>query len=220
MPKIKENRKPKTQRSQSQRATLYCVHCKQSLCCDPPRQPDNMSQSDESHSSYVHDVAPAALRKETQCIADLRDSDFLNKYFVIMSARRSFPGPFRSATLILRILPSPVPWQTPITRCYQPAHCAIQGSRGCQGGRHSLILSPWKTRPRECQATTFCEVQRLYAVVPDPDSTSTLRARSVTFSSCPNTPAHQLLPTLGDLRSRTCSVSRGFPALSSLNSAP
>ena len=94
-------------------------------------------------------------------------------------------------------------------------------------GRHSLILSPRKTRPRQCQATTFCEMQRLYAVVPDPDSTSTPRARSVTFSSCPNTPAHQLLLTLGDpplevsgRASRTCSVSRGFPALSSLNSAP
>ena len=125
---LKENWGPKTQRGQSQRATLYCVDCKQSfsaqapLCCDPPRQPNNISQSDESHSSYVHDVAPAALRKETQCIADLRDSDFLNKYFVIMSARRSFPGPVRSATLILRILPSPVLWQTPITRCHQPAH--------------------------------------------------------------------------------------------------
>ena len=94
--KLKENWEPKTQRSQSQRATLYCVHCKHSfsaqapLCCDPPRQPNNTSQSDESHSSYVHDVAPAALRKETQCFADLRDSDFLNKYFVIMSARRCF----------------------------------------------------------------------------------------------------------------------------------
>ena len=94
-------------------------------------------------------------------------------------------------------------------------------------GRHSLILSPRKTRPRQCQDTTFCEVQRLYAFVPDPDSTSTPRARSVKISSCPNTPAHQILPTLGDppletsgRASRTCSVSRGFPALSSLNSAP
>ena len=66
-------------------------------------------------------------------------------------------------------------------------------------GRHSLILSPRKTRPRQCQDTTFCDVQRLYAVVPDPDSTSTPRARSVTFSSCPNTPA---FPHSGILRSK------------------
>ena len=97
------------------RLRRHCVAIRQD-------NPTKTSQSDESHSSYVHDVPPAALRKETQCIADLRDCDFLNKYFVIMSARRSFPGPFPSATLILRIFPCPVLWQTPFTRCHHPAH--------------------------------------------------------------------------------------------------